>query len=689
MTNPPNVLTEVIAFSSGKGGTGKTSIIGALGYALTYSGHSVLMIDADRATDGLSLFVLGPDGMNQIAGFNPQNTFSGIVEAFETSRGINAQPLRINRSPEKDHGLFYQAIISGKDLYGDGGRGSFSVGQQSTVQVLAEHSNRQFDRMTFQQCVQQLFQYLRDEKRYDYVLVDTRGGFSFESTDVAAAADSLILVTEASNTNFYQDRNLLDRINDAASQMRTKSLLRGVIVNKATDGLEMSFRHQLTKEFGLRLEDTFSIALDLEATAAYKTQRVIYSAAPASRFAYDSLQAFGQILKVVTSQWPEGRARRWNELVANVDTAIAKHNAAVEAEKQRIQEQIARFEALDKECVALKTDLANVKSASEQEKRRQDILLNELKEQSKLRERMQEVDRARETERLEMERSEQSKAVKQITEQFKITQEQLKTAQERIHNLERELHLSERDLLTKEYSLKERSLVLTERSKFFYVIIAVVGTIGLVSIFLLLQQLSRYHAEAIVARAEMMSENATNMLLSQALTQVNLANSNLQIQVNNLSRAINPLRTTGMFRISCNRLDMCADLLIQGNGISWKNGVCGLPSDVPGGPSHAPTVIQDEDWKEPIRWFPVWPTGIEKGYRCQNCSSGIFELPRALIPESITITNVLVLDVTGPFTIDTFVTKGSIVLHFHSAVGTIDATAASIYWYGTLDMGSH
>ena len=54
------------------------------------------------------------------------------------------------------------------------------------------------------------------------------------------------------------------------------------------------------------------VALDLNATAVYKVQRVIYRDAKASHFAYDSLRAFQQILRVVTSQWPEDRAWKWN-----------------------------------------------------------------------------------------------------------------------------------------------------------------------------------------------------------------------------------------------------------------------------------------------------------------------------------------------------------------------------------------
>ena len=443
MTNSTDVSTEVVVFASGKGGTGKTSLIAALGYALRYSGHSVLMIDADRATDGFSLFILGPHGMNQLADYKPQNTFIGILEQFERSRQIDAEPRIVHRSGPNDHDLSYKAIISGKGLYGDA--------LSPTDDAPNESWNHQFDRGTFQKGVQELFEMLRVQRLYDYVLVDSRGGFAFESTDVTAAADSFVIVTEATNTNFYQDRNLVDRINAAAEQMKTRPLLRGIIVNKATEPPEISYRQELVREFQVRLEDTFPVAWDVVAAAVYKTQKIIYREAPASRFAYDSLQAFQQILKVVTSQWPEDRARRWNELVTNVDAAIAKHNAEiakhdaeVEAEKRREQERIAQFHALETERATLKSEMANLKDAHEQEKRRQDILFEELKAQARQRGEAAERERARDQERLRDEKANHAREIERLALQLRERERDVVDARDQVRSLERAVMERER-----------------------------------------------------------------------------------------------------------------------------------------------------------------------------------------------------------------------------------------------------
>ena len=67
------IPTEIIAISSGKGGTGKTLVAACLGYSLKKAGHEVLMIDADPGTDGLSLFLLGPEGSASGVPSSPNN----------------------------------------------------------------------------------------------------------------------------------------------------------------------------------------------------------------------------------------------------------------------------------------------------------------------------------------------------------------------------------------------------------------------------------------------------------------------------------------------------------------------------------------------------------------------------------------------------------------------------------------
>jgi MinD-like ATPase involved in chromosome partitioning or flagellar assembly len=375
--------TEVIAFASGKGGTGKTSLTSSLGYALTYSEHKVLLIDADPATDGFSLFILGPSGMNQIADYKPENTLTGFLKGYEAKSKQKVEPRLIHRIGTDDHNLSYNALISGRGLYGAIPARNESVApiKMPAGSSPVESNFLQLPRETFQRAIRSLFEDLRKHGDYDYVLVDTRGGFSFESTDVCAAADSFIIVTEANYTSFYQDRNLIDRITEAATQMQARPLLRGVIINKATQGEEESFRATLVNEFGIRMEDTFVVALDFEAVKVYKTQQIIYVQAPASQFAFDSLRAFAEILRIVTGQWPEERVKKWNEIVEKVKTAISSRNQELAAQEVQAQLQIKRFEQIQTDNHRLEADLQNTRDLLEQTKVSSNELLETLKKQ--------------------------------------------------------------------------------------------------------------------------------------------------------------------------------------------------------------------------------------------------------------------------------------------------------------------
>jgi cellulose biosynthesis protein BcsQ len=331
--------TEIIAMASGKGGTGKTLIASCLGYALIRAGQRVLMIDGDPATDGLSLFLLGPKGTKQISTFEPKNTFTGILGEFQNTGSLTFESRTIHRTGPEDHGIPYEAIISGRGLYGD------DPGSTTKAAV------PDLDQSLFRAGLKTLFEALRKSSKYDYILVDTRGGFAFESTDVCALADSFIVVTEPDITSFYQDRNLVRRISQAAQEVSSPAVLRAILVNKATDGvqqqgrmdltkIETSFRLELTKEFPIHYEDTHPIPVDIEALLAYKTQNIPYNAAPGSLFSFATLSAFSDILQVVTSRWPSERVEQWNRLVNDVSTAVAERS-----KRTREQEQ----EALDRE----------------------------------------------------------------------------------------------------------------------------------------------------------------------------------------------------------------------------------------------------------------------------------------------------------------------------------------------------
>ena len=293
----------------------------------------------------------------------------GFLAGFKENEDFTIRPWLIHRAERDDHGVSYQAILSGRGLYGalPGAKSSpdtFILPSSLPVDLNAIY----IDQKIFRQAIGALFRRIRDSQDYDYVLVDTRGGFAFESTDVCAVADSFIVITEANYTAFYQDRNLVDRIAKAGRELGQKPLLRAIIVNKATGG-EEKFRAAIRNEFGIRMEDTYSVTLDLEAIRIYKSQQIIYRRAPASPFAFDTLRAFADILRIVTCQWPEERVRRWNEIVEEVKSEIAKRNRFKEEQESQDKEKARLLPNLQAENQQLQTTLRATREILDQTRR--------------------------------------------------------------------------------------------------------------------------------------------------------------------------------------------------------------------------------------------------------------------------------------------------------------------------------
>ena len=348
--------TEIIAIASGKGGTGKTLIAASLGYALKRAGHRVLMIDTDTGTDGLSLFLLGPKGVETVERFEEVSTFRGILLGSASNRSSKSAPGPVEYSPRtiyrdieqigsprasdaasaasaasaaessstpatrattgsrikvNDHGMRYEAIISGKGLYGD----DPSSGRSHEIVAC-------LDRQGFRSVVKELFDRIRREQEFDYVIVDTRGGFGFESSDVCAIADSFIMVTDPDYTSFHQDRNLVKRVSAAADELQTRSMLRAIIVNRAIEREEKQFRLALELEFKIKYSDTHAVPPDLQAMMAYRTQQMPYVYDPGCVYAQATLRAFSDIFSLTTSRWDPARVDGWNALVSEVTAAV-------------------------------------------------------------------------------------------------------------------------------------------------------------------------------------------------------------------------------------------------------------------------------------------------------------------------------------------------------------------------------
>lgn len=375
MTEKESRQTEILCMCSGKGGVGKTLFSSCLGYALTRAGLRVLMIDGDLATDGLSLFLLGPKGLEYVNSFEPQNTFAGVISRYNSTGKLEFEVRQVYRNGPEDHGVVYDCLISGRYLYGQ----DTSMSSIPTV-----------DRGTFRSAVRELFDALRRSGEYDYVIVDTRGGFSFESTDLCGLADSFLVVIEADPTSFYQTRNLVQHIDEAAGESGSSSVLRGFLVNKAVDGLseggdldlsrvESSFRNALTREFPIvKYSDTYPIPADLQVLQSYKAQMVPFLGSPASLFTYATLTAYSNIFQIVTSRWTKDQVAGWQELINSVAAAIKQKNEEAERARENREAEEAAIKLLRETSARNEQRIREEEALIEQQRKEVDLAHSQL-----------------------------------------------------------------------------------------------------------------------------------------------------------------------------------------------------------------------------------------------------------------------------------------------------------------------
>lgn len=335
---------EIIAIASGKGGTGKTLLTACLAHALTRAGHRVLLVDTDTSTDGLSLYLLGPQGRQLVAGFSAENTVRGYLDRFRAEGEASFEVRRLERSGAGDHGVDYHMLISGKALYGE----LDTEVHASTVTELGRES--------FRAAILRLFEELH-ELPYHYVLVDTRGGFGFETTDVCALADGFLLVTDPDPSCLFQDRNLMHRVSAARVALAQRGELRGIIVNTANDGDEAACRRELALEFGVPFDRTHAVPLDLEAMKAHRAQQIPYSAPAAVAFSHASLVAFSNIFSPALASWSAERVASWNTLVSDVALSLQSRQQAQQEEEEAARSQEAASLRLTLENESLRAQL--------------------------------------------------------------------------------------------------------------------------------------------------------------------------------------------------------------------------------------------------------------------------------------------------------------------------------------------
>jgi len=302
---------QVLAFVSAKGGTGKTVLVASFAHLLMKSGKRFVTIDGDFSTSGLSHYLLG--------GFVKSREFTKENCLADSASNENAQkvcPLDVRR----DDGL-YRIILSSSQFRLGG------AADERFLNWLAEGSSTSTMRTNeYISFLSELCDRLRNE--FDYVILDTRGGYDFTTATAAAVADGYVIIVEADASSVDQVEGFKKRMDrfvqrktskNAEARKRLNGVLKGFIINKAIFSLDDSvFPEKLARLYGV---ETFGvIPADLDTIKAYQTRQIPTEKFPSSSFAYRSLIAFEQLMAPEVN-WGPDELTHFNEHRHRIKTA--------------------------------------------------------------------------------------------------------------------------------------------------------------------------------------------------------------------------------------------------------------------------------------------------------------------------------------------------------------------------------
>jgi cellulose biosynthesis protein BcsQ len=255
---------KVLTVVSPKGGTGKTVIAASIAYLLLKSNERVLIIDADFSTRGLSLFTLGSILQTSDFYVRKEQCLAEYVLSDEYPEEVT--PRLINR-----YGIEYHMILSNESLWSSG---------IPDTKIL---SSGELDPESFLQRFRDLLEYFK--YKYDYIVIDTRGGYDLTSAVPAVLSDSYVVVVEADKVSLEQVSGFEKALDLFAKEHAISTIWRGFVVNKASfDPSRTGFAEELASRFGGK---TYGIIpADIECIRAYEVKDLPIVRFPHSDFTY-------------------------------------------------------------------------------------------------------------------------------------------------------------------------------------------------------------------------------------------------------------------------------------------------------------------------------------------------------------------------------------------------------------------
>ena len=273
---------RVITFASAKGGTGKTILAASTAMTLLRSGQRVLCIDGDFSTRGLSLFILGNILYTSELTVRPEQCLADFVLAEYPN--WKPTPRRIEQ-----YGVQFHIILSNTDLWRSG------VPDKDIL-------DGKLDPARYVAKMEELLRAFSSE--YDYIIVDTRGGYDFTSAVPTLLSSGYVIVLEPDKISLDQIAGFNKLLTDFAEARRLEIPAGGFIINKASfDPNRTEFPEDLAKRYSVR---TYGIIpADVSCIRAYEVKDNPVFRFPDSDFAYWFMRAFRNLINP-RNNWEDG-----------------------------------------------------------------------------------------------------------------------------------------------------------------------------------------------------------------------------------------------------------------------------------------------------------------------------------------------------------------------------------------------
>jgi len=286
----------VVAFVSGKGGTGKTTLTANFAIELASASRArrgeilesknrVLVIDNDYATGGSSYLLAGGERLRSGVESNMIQPNSCFYDCYSNHIPPNlVAPLRL-LFEDKTVGEFQvDVLLNSLAWWRAPLPGSMSEDEQPEI-ALEPHAEGFMDRnlLPYYESLMGRFR-----KEYDYIIIDSRGGADTRASVAAVVADSIVIVTEPGDVAGKQDLSFVHSLRTLSQQ-----------IGRSVGGVSIIYNRVLGSERDQRKEKRPSdltvigrLPISETVVQCYRNTELVFERKPLDPFCIEAIRAF-------------------------------------------------------------------------------------------------------------------------------------------------------------------------------------------------------------------------------------------------------------------------------------------------------------------------------------------------------------------------------------------------------------